>query len=137
VRGLWQRGDFAGSYGWGSAGRFHHAQSRLRRFLNLAGGFVGARDTFFHAAAEILFPLVLGQSNHAAQYGCISWPLLAQNCALLLAFSRIFGRTAQINSAGKSQQEVTGWLSRLRAGGQPLAAGQCFSWGGMVGDPSG
>ena len=25
---------FGGSYGWGSAGRFHHAQSQLHRFLN-------------------------------------------------------------------------------------------------------
>ncbi len=29
---------FAGSYGWASAGRFHHAQSQMRRFLNLFGG---------------------------------------------------------------------------------------------------
>ena len=28
---------FAGSYGWASAGRFHHAQSQLHRFLS---GFV-------------------------------------------------------------------------------------------------
>ena len=26
---------YAGSYGWASAGRFHHAQSQMRRFLNL------------------------------------------------------------------------------------------------------
>ena len=30
---------YAGSYGWASAGRFHHAQSHLRRFLNLIGGY--------------------------------------------------------------------------------------------------
>ena len=27
-------GVFGGSYGWASAGRFHHAQSQLHRFLN-------------------------------------------------------------------------------------------------------
>ena len=26
---------FAGSYGWASAGRFHHAKSQLNRFFNL------------------------------------------------------------------------------------------------------
>ena len=26
---------YAGSYGWASAGRFHHAKSQLNRFLNL------------------------------------------------------------------------------------------------------
>lgn len=116
VRGAYGNGAiFAGSYGWASAGRFHHAQSQLRRFLNLAGGFVGARDTYSHAAAEVLFPLVLGQSNRAVQDGCTSWRLVAENCTLLLAFGGISGRTAQINSAGTSQHEVAGWLSKLRA----------------------
>ncbi|MEM9350501.1 MAG: molybdopterin-dependent oxidoreductase, partial [Pseudomonadota bacterium] len=31
---------YAGSYGWASAGRFHHAQSQLKRFLNTQKGFV-------------------------------------------------------------------------------------------------
>ena len=31
---------FAGSYGWGSAGRFHHAQSQLHRFFNSYGGYL-------------------------------------------------------------------------------------------------
>ena len=30
---------YAGSYGWASAGRFHHAQSRIHRFLNCIGGY--------------------------------------------------------------------------------------------------
>jgi biotin/methionine sulfoxide reductase len=29
---------YGGSYGWASAGRFHHAQSQLHRFLNAAVG---------------------------------------------------------------------------------------------------
>src|SRR5439155_480831 len=29
---------YGGSYGWSSAGRFHHAQSQLHRFLNCLGG---------------------------------------------------------------------------------------------------
>ena len=29
---------FGGSYGWSSAGRFHHAQSQVHRFLNIAHG---------------------------------------------------------------------------------------------------
>src|SRR5512139_725873 len=31
---------FAGSYGWSSAGRFHHAQSQVHRFMNCLGGYV-------------------------------------------------------------------------------------------------
>lgn len=105
---------FAGSYGWSSAGRFHHAQSQLRRFLNLCGGFVGARDTYSHAAAEVLFPHVLGLSNRAVQDGMTSWPLVAEHCTLLVAFGGISPRTAQINSSGTAGHEVAGWLGRLR-----------------------
>src|SRR5262245_11789302 len=31
-------GVYGGSYGWSSAGRFHHAQGQLYRFLNCLGG---------------------------------------------------------------------------------------------------
>jgi len=37
------RAIFGGSYGWSSAGRFHHAQSQIHRFLNSFGGYVGFR----------------------------------------------------------------------------------------------
>ena len=33
---------FGGSYGWASAGRFHHALSQLHRFLNVNGGYVSS-----------------------------------------------------------------------------------------------
>jgi biotin/methionine sulfoxide reductase len=33
---------FGGSYGWASAGRFHHAQSQVHRFLNCLGGYVSS-----------------------------------------------------------------------------------------------
>lgn len=37
---------FGGSYGWGSAGRFHHAQSQLHRFLNCIGGYVASFGSY-------------------------------------------------------------------------------------------
>ena len=40
---------FGGSYGWASAGRFHHSQSQLRRFLNLVGGSVTSTETYSNA----------------------------------------------------------------------------------------
>jgi biotin/methionine sulfoxide reductase len=36
---------FGGSYGWASAGRFHHAQSQIHRFLNCIGGYTASIDT--------------------------------------------------------------------------------------------
>ena len=43
-------GIFAGSYGWGSAGRFHHAATHLKSFLNTIGGFVDQKQTYSFAA---------------------------------------------------------------------------------------
>ena len=51
---LGNEGIFAGSYGWASAGRFNHAQSQLKRFMNLAGGFVRHVNTYSSAAAEVI-----------------------------------------------------------------------------------
>ena len=108
---------FGGSYGWASAGRFHHAQSQLRRFLNLAGGYVGARGTYSHAAAEVLFPYIIGQSNRAFQDQMTSLKLVADNCDLLLAIGGISNRTAQITASGTSSHEVGGWIQALMSRG--------------------
>ena len=37
---------FGGSYGWASAGRFHHAPSQLHRFLNCAGGYTSSVNAY-------------------------------------------------------------------------------------------
>ncbi|MGH1464757.1 MAG: molybdopterin-dependent oxidoreductase [Cognatishimia sp.] len=101
---------YGGSYGWASAGRFHHSQSQLRRFLNLAGGYVSARDTYSHAAAEVIFPYILGMTNKQIEEGLTSWPLIAEHCELFLAFGGVSGRTAQIASGGTWDHEVENWL---------------------------
>ena len=108
---------FAGSYGWASAGRFHHAQSQLKRFMNAIGGHVGARDTYSHACGEVLLPHVVGMSNALFQDEMTSWPLVAEHCKLLVCFGGISARTAQIMSGGTSLHEVEPWLMRARANG--------------------
>ena len=106
---------FGGSYGWASAGRFHHAQSQLRRFLNLAGGFVSSRETYSHAAAEVLFPHIIGLSNRAFQDQMTSLGLVGERCEYLLSLGGISERTAQISSAGVTRHDVGEMLQRLRA----------------------
>jgi biotin/methionine sulfoxide reductase len=108
---------FGGSYGWASAGRFNHAQSQLKRFLNTIGGYVGAVDTYSHAAAEVLLPHITCMSNRAFQDEMTSWPLIAEHCRLLVCFGGVSGRTAQIASSGASEHEVEVWLARVRANG--------------------
>ena len=52
---------FGGSYGWSSAGRFHHAQSQVHRFLNIAlGGYVRSVNTYSSGAASVLLPHIIG-----------------------------------------------------------------------------
>lgn len=111
---------FAGSYGWASAGRFHHAQSQLRRFLNGVGGYVSSANTYSHAAAEVLLPHIVGQSNKVFQDSMTSWPLVAEHCELFVAFGGVSGRTAQITSSGTSTHEVESWMERAVARGMKL-----------------
>ena len=43
---------FGGSYGWSSAGRFHHAQSQVHRFLNMSlGGYVRSVNSYSAGAS--------------------------------------------------------------------------------------
>lgn len=69
---------FAGSYGWASAGRFHHAQGQLKRFLNLNGGFVRSVNSYSFAAAEVTVPHVIGDFTRLVQ-DTTSWASVAQN----------------------------------------------------------
>ena len=104
---------FGGSYGWASAGRFHHAQSQLKCFLNLIGGYVSHRNTYSHAAAEVILPRVVGLPNEDCLDEATSWPLILDNCTLLLAFGGISPRTAQIEPGGTSEHEVASQLDRI------------------------
>ena len=71
-------GIFAGSYGWSSAGRFHHAQSQLKRFLNCLGGFVRSEGNYSFNAALGLMPHIVGSfREHVAQ--STRWPVIAKN----------------------------------------------------------
>ena len=52
---------FGGSYGWSSAGRFHHAQSQVHRFLNTAfGGYVRSVNSYSAGASAVILPHILG-----------------------------------------------------------------------------
>ena len=55
---------FGGSYGWSSAGRFHHAQSQVHRFLNFAmGGYVRSVNSYSSGASSVLLPQILDRKS--------------------------------------------------------------------------
>ena len=90
---------YAGSYGWASAGRFHHAQSHLRRFLNLTGGHTYSKNTYSYAAAEVIVPHVLG-NFYDFLFDTTSWVSIKDNTSLFLAFGGIPLKNGQISQGG-------------------------------------
>ncbi|MEP3246388.1 MAG: molybdopterin-dependent oxidoreductase [Sneathiella sp.] len=89
---------FAGSYGWASAGRFHHAQSHLKRFLNLIGGFTRSVNSYSLAAGEVILSHVLGSSEFI--YQATSWQSVIDNCDLIVSFGGMPLKNAQIGQGG-------------------------------------
>lgn len=91
---------FAGSYGWGSCGRFHHAQSQVHRFMNAAGGYVGHRNTYSNAAAEVLLNRVVGDFRGQVLDRATQWPDIASHCDLFVMFGGLPHKNAQVTSGG-------------------------------------
>lgn len=110
---------FAGSYGWSSAGRFHHAQSQVHRFMNSVGGYVGHVGTYSLGAARTLLPHILMDMD-AMRAQQTAWVQLEKHCELLVAFGGIPRKNAQVNGGGASQHEVRPALRRLAAAGVKL-----------------
>ena len=70
---------FGGSYGWSSAGRFHHAQSQLHRFLNtVIGGYVRGVNNYSAGAAEVILPHVVSHVDEISRR-CVTWEQLEEH----------------------------------------------------------
>ena len=90
---------FGGSYGWASAGRFHHAQSQLHRFLNCVGGYTRSKFTYSFAAAEAMVPHILG-SYRAYLDTCTSWESIKKNTEIFICFGGVPIKNGQISQGG-------------------------------------
>ncbi|MGX1305864.1 biotin/methionine sulfoxide reductase [Amorphus suaedae] len=103
---------FAGSYGWASAGRLHHAQSQLKRFLNLCGGFVSSAHTYSYGAATVLLPRVVG-ARARAEADAPSWDLIAAHADALVSFGGFRLSNAQVGAGGVGRHRAGEWLGRI------------------------
>ena len=90
---------FGGSYGWASAGRFHHAQSQLKRLLNCIGGFTRSKFTYSFAAAEAMVPHVLGSFRDYLDT-CTSWDVIRDHTQLFVCFGGVPLKNGQISQGG-------------------------------------
>jgi biotin/methionine sulfoxide reductase len=107
---------FGGSYGWASAGRFHHALSQVHRFLNCLGGYTASVNTYSHAAAEVLLPHVIGEEDDIIYNGS-TWPTIIANTQLMVCFGGLPVNPSQINPGGVSKHSVRSWLHRCNDSG--------------------
>lgn len=107
---------FGGSYGWASAGRFHHAKSQLQRFLGTIGGFTGAVNTYSNAAGTVLATRVLGTAQAVNGPGT-SWQSIAEHGELVVLFGGVPTRNTQVMPGGAGEHVARAWLTRLRAAG--------------------
>jgi len=110
------RAIFGGSYGWSSAGRFHHAQSQVKRFLNCFGGFVRHQDSYSLGAARVLMPHIVASMEELMAMHT-RWEVLAKDCKLFVTFGGVPHKNAQINAGGATLHHVKGGLYGMREAG--------------------
>ncbi len=104
------RAIFGGSYGWSSAGRFHHAQSQIHRFLTSIGGYVRSVNTYSLAAAEVIIPHVLGCSFDDVQAAHTSLDVIADHTDLFVGFGGVPAKNSQVQYGGQGRHVTPGLL---------------------------
>jgi biotin/methionine sulfoxide reductase len=113
VRGLHGNAAiFGGSYGWSSAGRFHHAVGQLHRFLNVLGGYVRSVDSYSLGAGRALMPHVVTDMDDS-NASHTSWSVLAEHTQLFVSFGGVPLKNTQVSSSGAGDHRVRAGLGEL------------------------
>lgn len=107
---------YGGSYGWSSAGRMHHAQSQVHRFLNVLGGYVRSVNTYSAGAAEVILPRVLASYQDLVTDG-VTWESVIDHGRLVVAFGGMPERTRYVHSGGPSRHRGDSALRTAREHG--------------------
>ena len=107
---------FGGSYGWSSAGRFHHAQSQVHRFLNSVGGYVRHTDSYSLGAARVLMPHIVAPIDELFVKHT-SWRVMAEHTQLFVTFGGVPTKNAQVSSGGATAHVVDKGLRAMAAAG--------------------
>lgn len=107
---------FGGSYGWASAGRFHHAQSQGHRFLNTIGGYVSQWGSYSLAAAYAITPRI-AMPMPQIRLAHTAWSVMEQHTRLFVSFGGLPLRNSQVNAGGASEHELRGYLERMSRAG--------------------
>lgn len=107
---------FGGSYGWSSAGRFHHAQSQVHRFLNATGGYVRSVNSYSSGAANVIFPHIICSLEDISRR-CVTWDAIEANTELLVCFGGMASKNAAVAPGGASANHGRQALRRAKERG--------------------
>jgi len=104
---------FGGSYGWSSAGRFHHAKTQLQRFLGRLGGFTNQMFSYSNAAGHAILPYIFGERS-LGRGPFTSWDSIAEHTDLFVSFGGLGLKNTQVEPGGMGEHGTHRWLERLR-----------------------
>ena len=107
---------FGGSYGWASAGRFHHARSQMRRFLFKTGGCVDQLTNYSFGAALVILPHIVG-THDGVNNGNNSWDSIARHTKTFVAFGGLNPKNWSVTSGGPGQHVMEEWSRRAAEAG--------------------
>ncbi len=111
------RAIFGGSYGWSSAGRFHHAQSQVHRFLNIAlGGYVRSVNSYSAGASNVIIPHILGPFEPVTRHS-VTWEQVVRHTDLVLAFGGMAVKNSAVAGGGVSKHIERGSMEAAHARG--------------------
>ena len=103
---------FGGSYGWASAGRFHHAQSQIHRFLNVAcGGYVKSVNSYSSGSSQVLVPHIIGDYEDLTKRN-VSWDQVADHSEIVLAFGGMALKNSMVAGGSVSKHVERGAMQR-------------------------
>jgi len=107
---------YAGSYGWRSAGNQHNSINALKRFMNLAGGFVDARGNYSWEIRPIIMPYVIGAATPESTY----WPTILNNSTLIVTFGLAGIKNNEMNRGGVNFNAL--YIRQLKEKGIPVVS---------------
>ena len=107
---------YGGSYGWASAGRFHHAQSQVHRFLKFLGGYTFSRHSYSLGATGVIMPRVVGTHDDLFKRST-EWEVIVEHTELLVCFGGLAIKNTGINHGGTTAHPARDALRRFREKG--------------------
>lgn len=107
---------YGGSYGWASAGRFHHAQSQVHRFLKMLGGYTFSRHSYSLGATGVIMPRVVGTHDDLFRRST-QWDVIAEHTDLMVCFGGVTLKNSAVNPGGATEHLTRSSMQRLRERG--------------------